>query len=126
MSGCAAPTPEPTPTLEPIVLKAISNFPLDDPYTFGSVKFMEKVNERSNGEITINYLGGAEVVSQYNQAEAVAAGTVDIADNCTTFVPGFIPGGEALVLCEQTPTEARASGAFDYLLNSTKRQIYFC
>ncbi len=40
--------------------------------------FIERVNERSKGELTIKLLGGPEVIGEWDQPEAVRTGVVDL------------------------------------------------
>lgn len=114
MSGCAAPAPTPEPAPEPIVLKAISAFPSNDPYTVPIHMFMDKVEERANGELIFDYVGGAEVIIEFNQKEAVAAGRIDLSLDVPSFAPGVMPGGETLLLAERNAVEMRTNGAYEY------------
>jgi len=110
MTGCrGAPAPPPGP----ITLKAISGAPVDDPLTTPLFMLRDKVNERSNGELIIEVVGGPEVISEFVIHEAVAGGRMDIALLGPTYSE-VIPGAMALMLSELTPAEERASGAYDY------------
>ena len=110
LTGCrGAPAEAPGP----ITLKAISGAPIDDPLSTPLLMLRDKVNERSNGELIIEVVGGPEVISEFGIHEAVAGGRMDVALLGPTY-SAVIPGAMALMLSEYTPAEERASGAYDY------------
>src|SRR3990170_3576917 len=95
LAGCAAPTPSPTPSPSPtptptptpkptptptptptpqataIVLRAVTFVPGNLYSASGIHTMVQKVKELSNGQLTIEYLGGPEVMPALLQAEAV-------------------------------------------------------
>jgi len=87
-----APAPTPAPAPEPIVLKAISAWPLSAEETnLGFLRFVDAVNERAQGELVIEILGGPEVVAESDQFEAVRDGVVDMVHTTPTYYKGEIP-----------------------------------
>lgn len=109
------PAPAPTPAPEPIVLKAVTFLPVH----FQSVKnagiIAEKVKERSNGELIIQVLGGAEVIPQFDQAEAVRRGVVQMSLVPNSFYVGVVPLGMMPHLTRLTADEEREVGAYDII-----------
>jgi len=93
LTACQAPAPTPTPPTpspEVITLKCVSSFFSDDPWTQPLFPFIDKVNERAEGELVIEYVGGPEVMSEFDQYEAVAEGRMDLSHGTASFSPGVI------------------------------------
>lgn len=102
---------------KPIILKCVTFKPAAtqfEPATFVRL-FVNKVNERSKGELTIKVLGSTEVIPMTEQALAVKRGVVDMSFNAAGLYKGLAPGAELLGLSEITPEEERARGAYDYV-----------
>ncbi|MFC2032612.1 TRAP transporter substrate-binding protein DctP [Chloroflexota bacterium] len=110
-----SPSPSPEPKPEPIVIKAVSFISKNDKSFSAFALLRDRVNERANGELIINYLGASEVVSPKEQGVAVGKGVVDMAFLPARWYPELAPGAEALLLAEITPAEERARGAYDFI-----------
>jgi len=111
---------------KPIVLKAVTFLPQPNNYCEGMRQFIKKVTQRSNGMLTVNWIGGPESISIFQQGAAVQSGMVDMA-----YVPGAlygaqVPAARLISLSMLTPQEERRSGAYD-LWNQAhnKAGIYF-
>ncbi|MEW6664535.1 MAG: TRAP transporter substrate-binding protein DctP [Thermodesulfobacteriota bacterium] len=78
-------------------------------------KFRDKINERSKGELFIDWKGAAEVIPMMDQPEAVRKGVVDIVVAPTAWSESRIPQATILQLSERTPTEERQVGFHDWL-----------
>lgn len=107
----AAPMAEAAETL-----RAISFIPKNHPLMAMANAWVEEVNEALDGKLAINYVGGPEVMSRYQQAGAVINGIVDVA-----FIPAGdyedrMPTAASIVLSRLTPSEERESGFFDFLV----------
>ena len=113
-----APAPKPEPKPEPIVLKAVTFIPAR---AMGSTKqsvldIWEKITERSNGELVIEYVGGPEVIASYEQAEAVRKGAIDMTVVPAAYYQGFLPGVDVFHLSRLSIEEERKPGGFnDYM-----------
>jgi TRAP-type C4-dicarboxylate transport system substrate-binding protein len=61
-----------------IALKAITVFPMDHPVNRDNQAYINEINKRAKGELRIEYLGGPEMVSTFDQAKAVRTGMIDL------------------------------------------------
>ncbi len=113
--GCA-----PTPKDEPITLKAVTFIPVDNPMVKGGWIFGDLVNELSGGELTIDFIGGPEVIPGFDQPKAVMEGSIDIIYNVTAYSAPLLPEADILHLSEYTPWEERESGFYDYMIDIFK------
>jgi TRAP-type transport system periplasmic protein len=133
--GCAqpapAPAPAPTPTPEPepevIELKAVSFLPMSHDLTKMIQGYFDEVKSRSNGEISMNFVGGPEVISSAELGESVARGVVDIAITPALYLIGLVPQASATILSRVTQEEEMApGGAHEYLQQYyNKAGLYF-
>lgn len=104
-------------TDEKIVLKAVSAYPLNEVLSQPLIMFAEEVEKRTNGELVIQVVGGPEIISEFQQHEAVADGRFDFALGPPSYAPGIVKGGEAMLLSVLTPQEERENGAYDFINN---------
>jgi len=110
-----APSPEPT---EPVILKAVSFMPKGHITSHQFEWFVEQINERSGGELTINYVGGPEVVPTFEQAEAVIKGVVDMVHAPGCYWPGVVPESDINHLAQYEPWVDRETGLYDWLVDA--------
>jgi len=116
--GCAAPAPAPAPKTEPITLKAVMFWPYrpQNPLHKAWADLMvEGVKNKSNGELTIDLLGGPEVVPAFDQIEALRTGMIDIALIAASYANTIIPATDALPASEFLAAEERRIGFNDYI-----------
>ena len=111
-----SPTPSPEPAAKPIVLKGISSFPRSHVNLSLVSLFIERVNRWSGGELTIDWLGGPEVMAAFDQPDALRTGAVDMLLHFPTgYLKPLVPCIDAVDTSQLTPWEERESGAFDVL-----------
>ena len=98
----------------PIVLKAVTGHPKTYLGNEHIPLFIERIQEGSKGMLKIDWLGGPEVFSSFDQIHALKAGTVDmILYYPFGFMKSVMPECEAKGLSELTEWEERKSGAFE-------------
>ncbi|MFC2013937.1 TRAP transporter substrate-binding protein DctP [Chloroflexota bacterium] len=129
--GCAAPAPSPTPTptpkpaptpspapkTEPIVLKALTFLPKTYVTSLAFQTFAERVAERTNGEIVIDYLGGPEVTPALEQPEALVSGVVDMLKIPCSYYRSLLPEANVFHLSRVGLEKEREPGGFrDYMI----------
>jgi TRAP-type C4-dicarboxylate transport system substrate-binding protein len=112
----------PAPVAQPVVFKAVTfqpgNYTLVEAFWW----FVDTVNKRSKGELTIKHAGGPEVIGGFDQAMAVKNGVVDLAWVPPAFYPSLVPGAETIAASRITcAEERRPGGAYDYLLGLHKK-----
>lgn len=130
-SSCATPAPKPTPAptpapapppaVEPIVWKAATFLPRNMLSVKSIFPIAERAKQRSNGQLTIEYLGGPEVTPAMQQGEAVRKGVIQMSIVPGAYYDGIVPMGNMLELSELTPAEERASGAYDFINDLHKK-----
>lgn len=116
--GCAQPAPAPAPAptpAEPINLRLVSSLP---EVTFPIKPLLiwrDKVNEQAKGELTIEYLGGPEIIAPGDQAISVQKGVLEMAYTFSGAYVGLVPGAEAFTLSRIPLAEERRKGVYDFL-----------
>ncbi|MFC2013662.1 TRAP transporter substrate-binding protein DctP [Chloroflexota bacterium] len=117
------PTPTPTPKPEPIELKAVTSFPYQTGWTFANFRdFVEIINEKAKGELTITIIGGPEAIPSMEQIEALKSGVIDINATMGSYYASIMPSSNALPLSDLTPWEEREVGAYDLWVKIHKEQ----
>jgi len=121
LSACAKPA------AGPITLKAVGFLPKGAT----SVKFLgtyiDMVNERAEGELVIEWVGGPDVIPGFDQGAAVSSGTIDMAGTCHSYYTSLAPAGFATCILSQfTPMKERENGVFDFIAaENEKINIHF-
>ena len=125
MGACAPeevtqPPPEeegeaPTPP-EPIVLKMVSIMPLEFPDHEVLRQLIDKVKERSNGELVIDFVGATDVIPMYDQVEAVRTGVVDLCISFPSSYYDLLPEAQSLGISPLPLQEEYENGYFDFMV----------
>ncbi|MFC2068620.1 TRAP transporter substrate-binding protein DctP [Chloroflexota bacterium] len=118
MAACAAPAPG-----EPITLKMLTFLPTSYDVTWTAREFVDRVNARSQGQLTIDWIGGPEIIGYFDQGEAVKNGSIDIVWHAGALYQDLVPVAAALPLSQHTPTEERKNGFYDWLVEVHKEQM---
>ena len=126
--GCAAPAPAPAPApppkpAEPIVIKAVSFLPKMAMASYPMKVLADKVNTAAKGELVIDYVGGPEVISGFDQGEAVKSGQIDMSLLPTIFYADIVPEGYGAHLSEFKPWEERKNGYYDFMQEMHKEKM---
>jgi TRAP-type C4-dicarboxylate transport system substrate-binding protein len=85
--------------------------------------WVSEVNAKLGGQVRINYVGGPEVITRFQQVEALRTGVVDV-----IFVPSGdyqdqMPASTAFVLSKLSPSEERKSGFYDFMVEQHASKI---
>ncbi len=118
---------QPVTAADKITLNFVSFVPkMNITYREWAPLFIDKINERAKGELFIKYRGGPEVIGGFDQAKAVAKGTIDMAMVPTSFYPGVVPGADTMRLSKISTAKERANGTYDLQREiHEKAGIYF-
>ena len=112
--SCAAPAPAPAPApAEPVVLKAIQARSIGHSMFAGWAVFVEEVNKRADGELTIEVIGSTDVMPLKEMGTAVISGVVDMGALFGGYLAELIPGIDLLAMSPFTYIEYRDGGAVD-------------
>lgn len=95
-----------------VVLKAVTAFPKTLAFSESFLGLVELINERGQGKVRIDYLGGPEVLPPQSQVDAVRRGVVDMQYGPATYYLGKMPEADAWVGSTVTAMAARENGGF--------------
>ncbi len=108
-------------------LTAVHAFPPSLIYTQSFLEFVDKVNERGAGVVSIVVRGGPEAIGLGEQPEAVRNGVVDMAYTAASFYAGTVPERDAMVASNSNAIHARANGGIDLMnrIHQEKMGVYY-
>lgn len=110
---CAAAAP--VTTSKPVKLTLISAYTKDHVWNKYVFKWMDEVAEKSKGRIVIQWRGGPEVVSPFENLTPVSKGAFDLVSNTPAFYPTIVPDGTGMQLCFASPMDHRRLGTLEIL-----------
>jgi len=87
--------------------------------------FIDRINEKGKGELTIVLRGGPEIVPYFEQALAVQKGTIQLGTIPSAFFGNIVPGANASRLSEITPFEERENGADDLIRKQYEKSGFY-
>lgn len=125
MIGIAFPAASSASEAKPIVLSAVSFKPKSQMTAGNLGMLMDKVKEKSKGELIIDFKGGPETMNPFGQAPAVKKGVVDMCWVPSSFYASLMPWGEVLVASQITAWEERERGAYDFINEGHKKAGLF-
>lgn len=104
-------------------IRAVTAFPSSLAFSQSFLGFVEMVNERGEGVVQIDYIGGPEAVPQNQQIDALRRGVVDMQYGPASFYLGRMPEGDAWVGSTVTAMEARENGGFDVMQEAYREKL---
>jgi TRAP-type C4-dicarboxylate transport system substrate-binding protein len=104
-------------------LRAISFIPKNDPVLAMANAWVSDVNAKLVGQIRINYVGGPEVITRFQQSEALRTGVIDVIFPPTGDYQDQMPVSQAFVLSKLSPSEERKSGFYDFMVEEHAKRI---
>jgi TRAP-type C4-dicarboxylate transport system substrate-binding protein len=137
--ACAAPSPTPTPTPTPapvpsptpapspakvIELKGVNGTSLVKEQQDRINEYIKLVNERTGGEVKINWAGGPEVITGFDQGSALRSGAIDMLVNTPPeYYEKLMAVGLAMSLTEAGFAEERKIGMYDIWVECYKKYM---
>lgn len=108
-------------------ITAVHAFPETLIYTQSFLSFVDMLNERGEGIVQIDVLGGPEAIGMFQQPDAVRDGVVDMVYTPGSFYGGALPEKDALVASNLTAIEARENGGIDLIneIHQEKMGLYY-
>jgi TRAP-type C4-dicarboxylate transport system substrate-binding protein len=100
---------------EPVVLKAITPWPMAYYWCAPMAMFQKMVNKRLKGKVAVSYLGANEVVSPFEQFEALRNGVVDVILGASSYYTGQVPEALAVLYSRLPPSKLRETGYYDIM-----------
>lgn len=104
-------------------LRAISFIPKNDPVLAMANVWVNEVNGKLNGKLRINYIGGPEVITRFQQVEALRTGVIDIIFPPSGDYQDQVPTSPAFVLSKLSPSEERKSGFYDFMVEEHAKKL---
>ncbi|MDQ1849798.1 TRAP transporter substrate-binding protein DctP [Gemmobacter fulvus] len=112
-----------TAALAEDVLRSLTAFPSSDNTTQFYSRFAEAVNERGEGVVRIDVVGGPEIVPGMQQIEAVGRGVIDMTFGPISYALGSMPEADAWVGSDLEPTVSRANGGFALMQKAAAEKL---
>ena len=100
---------------EAVTLKIFSAWPENNAMNYHLKPFLDKVEQKSNGNLKIVWGGGPEAIPAFQLAEAAKNGMVDVVWTAHTYNISHIPVLEGVKLATYDGAGLRESGAFEYI-----------
>jgi TRAP-type C4-dicarboxylate transport system substrate-binding protein len=104
-------------------LKAIGFIPKNDPVLAMANAWVNEVNSKLSGKVRINYVGGPEVITRFQQTEALRTGVIDIIFTPSGDYQDQVPASPAFVLSKLSPSEERRSGFYDFMIEEHAKKL---
>jgi TRAP-type C4-dicarboxylate transport system substrate-binding protein len=104
-------------------LKAIAFIPKNDPVLAMANAWVNEVNSKFSGKARINYIGGPEVITRFQQTEALRTGVIDIVFTPSGDYQDQVAASPAFVLSKLSPSEERKSGFYDYMAEEHAKKL---
>jgi TRAP-type C4-dicarboxylate transport system substrate-binding protein len=98
-------------------LRAVGFIPKNDPVLAMASAWVNEVNTKLSGKLRINYVGGSEVITRFQQPEALRTGVVDIIFGPSGDYQDQVKTSPAFVLSKISPSEERNSGFYNFMLD---------
>ncbi|KAA9032375.1 TRAP transporter substrate-binding protein DctP [Niallia endozanthoxylica] len=103
-----------------ITINAVSFLAKDDPLIEPVNEYIKLVEEKSDGQITINWRGGADIIPVGEQANAVQTGVIDMVFGHTGQYESQNRAVQAMPLSKLQPWEERENGFYEAMLEEHK------
>jgi TRAP-type C4-dicarboxylate transport system substrate-binding protein len=100
---------------EKIILKGITPWTKDYSSSQPFFIFQRLISERLKDKVELKYLGGPEVVSSFEQFEALRNGVVDVILGAAAYYTGQVPEASAMLLAQKSSADLRKTGYFDLM-----------
>lgn len=97
------------------VIRAITFVPAQVIYARSFQKYVDMVNERGEGIVRIDVIGGPETIPQERMGEAQKNGIADMFALPAGLYLNLVPEGEAFAGSNRTPMEIREDGGFEMI-----------
>lgn len=96
-------------------LRVVSFIPQAIPLATGFQTFIDDINDEFSDEVQMNWIGGPEVVSPFDLADAVRNGSIDVALISPSYYSGTVPASTTNNLSMKSYDEIRGTGYYERL-----------
>ena len=105
------------------VLRGVSAFPVGNDLTNDFQRYIDMVNERGEGVIQINLMGGPEVMPPQEQGTALANGLFDVLFGPPSYYTGRFPEADAFQGLIRAPQDVRDAGGVEIYDEALARRV---
>ncbi|WP_120633825.1 ABC transporter substrate-binding protein [Ruegeria sp. EL01] len=99
-------------------LTGVSCLPENTYFSTRFEEFVRRVNDRGDGVVKIQYLGGAPAIGDpFTVGQRISRGAFDIGSCSGAYYLNTLPIADAFKLLEVDMTEVRANGGWDYMVD---------
>ena len=102
-------------------VRAVGFIPKNHPVMAQANAWVTFVNDKLKGKFRVNYVGGPEVISRYEQLNAIRTGVIDMLFAAEADFQDQLAEVQALTLSKLSPTEERKSGFYDIMVKAHER-----
>ncbi len=113
-SQASSTSSAPTSAGKTYTLKAVGAFAKSNTAMIPIGTISDLVKQRSNGQLTINWIGGPEAIAAADQPSALRNGTVDFIITAASYYQKQVPQIGAANLCQYSYSEQQSKGIYDY------------
>jgi len=99
---------------KPVKISAVTAWPKDNVFNKAFWALKDKVEEKSEGKVTIEWKGGPETIPTFELSEAVRTGAVDLAWTAQSYSLAAAPALDGMKLSTLKPWEEREKGINDF------------
>ena len=92
---------------KPITIKAVTFLPTNLATVAKFADYVNVINKRAKGELTIKWLGGPEIIKGKSQPDAVSTGAIDMVVMPLNFYADMVPETQSFFLSHYSPAEER-------------------
>lgn len=103
-------------------LRAIGFIPKNHPVMAMANEWVKQVNEGLKGKLKVNYVGGPEVITRYQQIDALKNGVIDIVFMVTADIQDKLPATSAMTLSRCSPQKERETGFYELIASELAKQ----
>ncbi len=114
-----------THSSQAVELKMATFLPKDDVNLTAWWAFVEDINKKSKGDLTIKFVGGPEAIPAFKQFEAMRTGVVDMIFIAEAYYGGTVTGAAYTHLSRLTPPEERKNGYYEVRVDLLKKHNIF-
>ncbi len=103
-------SPAPAQAAEPVVIRAITAWPLDCNCVSQYKRYIDEVNKRGKGQVEIRLLGGPEVAKPFEQFQALRTGIADMTHSASAYWVGETIEGSVMDILDPTDFDKYLKG----------------
>lgn len=114
----------PTSTAKPIKMKSVCFLPTSATQSKMYLQLLDRINQKAKDKLVIENLGGPEVMTAVEQADAIREGMFDIGMIAPDFYSKTMPEAQIFYYTTDSPMNQRKSGFFNMMVELHEKFNY--